>query len=401
MRSRHSCLLLAAATSALVALGGALEPAAAAGLTVPRHATIVIRGHGWGHGHGMSQYGAEGAARQGLSAQRIVRFYYPHTQAGTVGGNIRVWISADSDHNTTVLARHGLLVRDLAGGAARHVPTTGAPGKATRWRLSSGSAGGTKVSYLTDAWHTWRTLDGDGEFRSTGKLLRLVVAGGRVSYRGTLQSKAPIKGHPGRITVNKVSLENYVRGVVALEMPASWHQAALRAQAIAARTYAAYKIAHPLSSRAAICDTTSCQVYGGATAETSSTDRAVAKTAHQVRLYDQKPAFTEFGSSNGGWLAKGSQPYLVAKQDPYDGWSGNPNHTWRTTISDAAIERHWPGIGNLRRIAVTQRHGNGQWNGRIESMRLVGSTGTKALTGDGFRGALGLRSTWITFSVAS
>ncbi len=186
MRSRHSCLLLAAATSALVALGGALEPAAAAGLTVPRHATIVIRGHGWGHGHGMSQYGAEGAARQGLSAQRIVRFYYPHTQAGTVGGNIRVWISADSDHNTTVLARHGLLVRDLAGGAARHVPTTGAPGKATRWRLSSGSAGGTKVSYLTDAWHTWRTLDGDGEFRSTGKLLRLVVAGGRVSYRGTL-----------------------------------------------------------------------------------------------------------------------------------------------------------------------------------------------------------------------
>ncbi|HEY3528588.1 MAG TPA: SpoIID/LytB domain-containing protein [Nocardioides sp.] len=390
---------LAVATSVLVAGGAALEPAAAAGLSIPRHATIVVRGHGWGHGRGMSQYGAEGAARQGLSAQKIVRFYYPHTQAGTVGGNVTVWIEADTDDNTTVLARPGLLMRDLAAGTTRKVPTTGAAGKATRWRMS-GRGTATRVSYRTDGWHTWRTLTGAGEFRSTGKPLTLLVAGDRVSYRGTLQSIGPVTGHPGRITVNKVSLENYVRGVLAREMPSSWHQAALRAQAIAARTYAAYKVAHPLSSRAALCDTSDCQVYGGTAAETPSTDEAVAKTADQVRLYDQKPAFTEFSSSNGGWLAKGDQPYLVAKPDPYDGWSGNPNHTWRTTLSDATIEKRWPSIGNLRRITVTQRDGNGQWNGRIESMKLVGSTGTKTLTGDAFRGGLGLKSTWLAFGVS-
>jgi stage II sporulation protein D len=399
-RTTSLAAALVVAASALVALGGAIEPAAATGLAIPRHATIVIHGHGWGHGHGMSQYGAEGAARQGLSAQRIVRFYYPHTQAGTVGGNVRVWISADTDDNTTVVARPGLLVRDLAGGAARKVPTTGAPGKATQWRLSGGGTS-TRVSYRTDAWHTWRTLKGDGEFRSTGKPLSLVVAGHRAGYRGTLQSLGPVKGHPGRITVNKVSLEDYLRGVVAREMPASWHQAALRAQAIAARTYAAYKIAHPLSARAALCDTSTCQVYGGTAAETPSTDQAVAKTAHLVRLYDQKPAFTEFGSSNGGWLAKGSHPYLVAKQDPYDGWSGNPNHTWRTTLSDAAIEKQWPAIGNLRRITVTRRDGNGQWNGRIETMRLVGSAGSVTISGDTFRKDMGLMSTWLDISVAS
>jgi stage II sporulation protein D len=407
MRIRHSCLLLAATLTAAsltlvdgVATATSKSPAAER-ISVPDHATLTIRGRGYGHGHGMSQYGAEGAARQGLSAQRIVRFYYPHTRAGTVGGSVRVWISADTDHSTTVVARPGLVVRDLAGGAARTVPTTGAPGKATRWRLSGGADGGTKVSYLTDAWHTWRTLAGDGEFRSTGKPLRLVVAGDRVSYRGALQSMGPIKGHPDRITVNKVSLENYLRGVVAREMPASWHQAALRAQAIAARTYAAYKIGHPLSSRAAICETSRCQVYGGTAAETPSTDHAVAKTAHQVRLYDQKPAFTEFGSSNGGWLAEGSQPYLVAKHDPYDGIKDNPNHTWTVHVSAGAIEKQYAAIGNLRKIAVLERDGHGKWNGRIERMRLVGSTGSTTISGDTFRSDLGLRSTWLDFSVAS
>jgi SpoIID/LytB domain protein len=396
---RAAALAVTAAT--LVVVGAGTDPAAAAGLAVPKHATIVIRGHGFGHGHGMSQYGAEGAARQGLSAQKIVRFYYPHTVAGTIGGTIRVWLEGDTDHNTTVVARVGLEVRDLAGGTARKVPTTGQAGQATQWRLSSSTRGRTKVSYRTGAWHTWRTLKGDGEFRTTGRPLTLIAGGHRVSYRGTLQSLGPVKGHPGRITVNKVSLESYVRGVVAREMPSSWHQAALRAQAIAARTYAAYDAGSPLSSRADICDSSSCQVYGGVAAETPSTDEAVAKTAKQIRLYQGAPAFTQFSASNGGWTADGGKPYLVAEPDPYDGWSGNPYRSWRTTLTDSAIERKWPRLGNLRRITVSQRDGNGQWHGRITAMTLVGSKDSVQLTGDQFRTAFGLRSTWLRFSLKS
>src|SRR5262249_5741750 len=154
-----------------------------------------------------SQYGAEGAARQGLGVQQIMRFYYPHTTAGTFGGQVTVWISGDTDQNTTVVARPGLRVNDLSSRATLAVPTTGKPSKATRWRLSSGRGGATKVSYLTGAWHLWRTLSGSGEFRSTGKPLTLIVGTNRVTYRGTLRSMAPIAGHPQRITVNKVSLE--------------------------------------------------------------------------------------------------------------------------------------------------------------------------------------------------
>src|SRR3954451_877022 len=60
------------------------------GLHVPHRAVITIDGRGWGHGHGLSQYGAEGAARKGLTAAKIVHFYYPHTHAGRAKGRVRV-----------------------------------------------------------------------------------------------------------------------------------------------------------------------------------------------------------------------------------------------------------------------------------------------------------------------
>ena len=390
--------------AALLAAGPVSAGTSAPRLTVPGTATLIIDGHGWGHGHGMSQYGAEGAARHGLSAQQIVRFYYPHTTSGAQGGTVTVWISGDTDDNTTVVARRGLQVRDLGRGSTVRVPTSGKAAHATRWRMSGDGSGGTRVRYRTTTWHTWRTLAGDGEFRSTGPHLTLVLADGRqVTYRGTLRSMGPIAGHPGRITVNKVSLEGYVRGVVPREMPASWHQAALRAQAIAARTYAANGLGDPLSARAALCDTTSCQVYGGLSAEDPRSNQAVVSTARQVRLYQGHPAFTQFASSNGGWTAASpsGQPYLDAHQDPYDGWSGNPVHSWSTKVTSRQIEHHWPGIGNLTSITFS-RDGNGQWGGRVLSMTLHGRKGgsatSRSLSGDDFRLAFGLRSTWFRLS---
>src|SRR5262249_18276998 len=156
------------------------------------------------------------------------------------------------------------------------------------------------------------TLSGDGEF-SAAKPLKLVLPGGPRSYRGVLQSLTSTRSGsaPHRITVNKVPLEDYVRAVVPSESFPSWHQAALRAQAIAARSYAAYKTDHPRSDQYAVRDDTADQVYGGVAAEFSTTNEATTKTAGQIRTYAGQPALTEFSSSNGGWTVKSDLPYQV------------------------------------------------------------------------------------------
>ena len=222
-----------------------------------------------------------------------------------------------------------------------------------------------------------------------------------MTYRGTLQLRT-LPGTPAkqRVTVNRVSLDDYVRGVIPREMPALWHQAALRAQAIAARTYAAFEVADSTNHVYQLCDTTSCQVYGGMSAEFSSTNAATKATAGQIRTYHGDPAFTQFSASSGGWTSDGGKPYLPAQKDPYDGWSGNHVHTWSTTVTSGAIEKPWPSLGNLTGITVTKRDGNGQWNGRVVTMTLHGSKKDVDLSGDAFRLALGLRSTWFTLSAA-
>ena len=387
-------------TAALLTLDGGVPATATPGLVVPKGATVVIHGRGFGHGHGMSQYGAQGAAKQGRSTRQILGFYYPKTDTGHAGGKVRVLLTASIGQATTVVARPGLRVRDLAQGTTTAVPTGGKAANATRWRMAGDGSGGTQVSYLTGAWHVWRTLKGNGEFRSTKSALTLVLGGTHTTYRGTLRSMGAISRTTHRITVNKVSLEGYVQGVVPREMPSSWRPAALRAQAVAARTYAAYEAGHPYDPRFSLCDSTSCQVYGGLTAEVASTNQATAATAGQIRTYQGSPAFTQFSASNGGWLAAGSQPYLVAKRDPYDTGAVDPYASWKVRVTARRIQQTWPALGRLTSIEVTSRDGNGEWGGRIQTLTLHGSQADKHLSGDDFRGGLGLRSTWLGFAIA-
>ena len=389
----------AVVAAALLTLDGGAPATAAPGLVVPKGATIVVHGRGFGHGHGMSQYGAQGAAKQGMSTGQILGFYYPRTVGGHAGGKVRVLLTAGIGKATTVVARPGLRVRDLAQGTTTSVPTSGKPAAATRWRMSGDGSGGTQVAYLTGAWHVWRTLKGDGEFRSTGQPLTLVLGTARTTYRGTLRSMAPISRTTHRIIVNKVSLEGYVQGVVPREMPSSWRPAALRAQAVAARTYAAYEVGNSYDPRFNLCDSTSCQVYGGRSAEVASTNRATAATAGQVRTYDGQPAFTQFSASNGGWLAAGGHPYLVAKRDPYDTGAVDPYASWKTRVTARRIQQTWPALGRLRSIEVRARDGNGTWGGRIAKLTLHGTQADRRLTGEGFRSALALRSTWLSFTI--
>ena len=139
---------------------------------------------------------------------------------------------------------------------------------------------------------------------------------GNRTYRGALRSATPVPGGTARDTVNVLTMDDYVRGVIPTEMPASWQPEAVKAQAVAARTYATWSRSQYPTRYYQICDTSYCQVYGGLGAEDARSNAAVTATARQILTYDGKPAFTQFSSSSGGWTSAGSVPYLAAKRRP-------------------------------------------------------------------------------------
>jgi len=366
-------------SAGLVVAAVAWAPHASAGVDGVR-----VSGHGYGHGIGMSQYGAYGAARQGLSHRRILAFYYPGTTRGRADGRIRVQLSTDTDGDVVVEPRGALRVRDLGSGRTRSLPDNGA----RLWRLKTNGDGDTLVGYR-DArqWRFLTRLAGRGELDARGAVLALHTPSGVRRYRGALRLA-------GGQTVNVLGLDNYLKGVVPTEMPASWHPQALRAQAVAARSYAAWERRNPRGQHFDVFDTVASQVYGGYAAEAAPTNRAVDATTGEVRSFRGGPAFTQFSSSNGGFSAPGSQPYLRARRDPYDGWSGNPNHDWSTRVAASSIEARWPGIGDLRGVRVVRRDGHGEWGGRAVTVRITGSRGSTSVSGPDVRFALGLRSHW-------
>jgi len=358
-----------------------------------RAVSVTFEGRGYGHGRGMSQWGAHDAAEQGRGWKQILRFYYPRTKIARKGGLIRVEITGDtSRRNTIVLDRPGLKVKALKSGRTWKPRKT-----AGRWRISAAAGGKSVVSYHQGRkWHRWKRITGDAEFSAGRNPLTLLKPGGRTAYRGKLRNTA-VGGH--RATVNVLPLDHYLKGVVPQEVPASWPRHAVRAQAVAARTYAAFQRA----DRGTICDTTSCQVYGGYSAEHPDANAAIKATARRVLTFRGGLAFTEFSASNGGWTTQGevhgqTVPYLPAKQDPYD----HSYRGWKATFTGNEITRHWNGLGTLQSIQVLSRNGHGAWNGRVERLRVTGSTGKSIeVDGDDFMLYVGLMSRWFKNPVVS
>ncbi|GAA1999982.1 SpoIID/LytB domain-containing protein [Nocardioides kribbensis] len=395
-----SAALLSVALLSVALMSVALPTRGAAAEEGERRAPIGgvdLAGRGYGHGVGLSQWGAEGAARQGLGAQRILRFYYPGTGRGTVGGDVRVLLSADTSDDVVVSARRALTATGSAG-SARTWRLAEARPEASRWRITAAADGDSLVSSQTSGgpWKRWRVLPGQAQFAAGGAPVRLHTPAGAVDYRGALRSAA---SGSGRDTVNVVALESYLRGVVPAEVIAStWDPDAIRAQAVAARTYAAFeRAAAPGSRHYQLCDTAACQVYGGFSAEHPRADTAIRATARQVRTKDGKPIFAQFSASNGGWTRAGSFGYLRAKRDPYDPWRGNPYVPWpegTVRISDEALERALPQIGELTGVEVTRRDGDGPRGGRVVEVRVSGTDASSTVSGDRFRSFFGLRSDW-------
>lgn len=364
--------------------------------TAPASGQFTVRGLGFGHGHGMSQYGAKGAAEHGLSASQILATYYPGTTlASAAPTNLRVQLTGSPANDLEVAAARGLQLRSVGTGVVYGLPSLAGSAPISRWRLTP-SGSHTIVSYLdARGWHQWQIPGGatylatEGEFIAPNGAVNVVTNQGVLPYRGTVRLAAdPLGKWP---TVNYVGLDDYVRGVVPSEMPANWPAAAVQAQAVAARTYG-------LAGRAAgaghlfdTCDTTACQVYGGAQAEQPASNAAVAATAGRYLAFRGAPAYAQFSSSNGGWESSGGRSYLPSKADPYDTYPA-----WTTQVSNASIQAAHPEIGTLTQIGVVSRDGGGNFGGRVQQVLLTGSRSQTLLSADAFAAMLHVKSTLFT-----
>ena len=212
-------------------------------------------------------------------------------------------------------------------------------------------------------------------------------------YRGRLQV---LVGGSGLRAINHVGLESYLPSVVGSEMPASWPQAALRAQAVAARTYALRqrKPADPFDLSA----TVSSQVYKGVNAETPSTREAVLSTRGQVLMYGSSLANAVFHSSSGGATENSGDlwsqqlPYLVSVPD-FD--QASPVQAWQQRLEPEQLQQAFAEIGGAQRIDVLSTTSTG----RVRQARVSGPSGTLVVSGAQLRSRLGLRSTMVRFEL--
>ncbi|HMM95717.1 SpoIID/LytB domain-containing protein [Phycicoccus sp.] len=359
--------------------------------------TVHLAGRGWGHGIGMSQWGAYGAATAGLTWARILAFYYPGTAQATGWDRyaIRVQLSPMRGTPTAVRPASGLLVD--TGGCTEALPvstdTTGwrAARSGSSWVLqrrsvlAGGWVGATSTCPVAGAADiTFR----NSSHASTAAVTVITATGATRDYRGWVSTA--LSGSTLE-TVNVVMLDDYVASVVPGEMPASWHPEALAAQAVAARTYAAARLGS--SGAWDICDTTACQVYPGRSSEQASSTAAVTATSGLVLTSSGAPITAMFSSYNGGQTAAANAPYLIAQPDPYEARFATPSATWHVEVPASSLEAKWPAIGLFRELR-TQRDGAGRWGGRVTSVTLVGTAGTVTVSGGSFQSAFGLRSTY-------
>ena len=399
---------------------------------VSKRETVVVEpgvtfyGKGWGHGVGLSQWGAEGWAEgvvgPPLSGEQIVAKYYPGTTIATLpqpASPIRVLLSAPST---------GCVERTIQTSA--HVRSDS--GLRLVWELDENAP-----IYVAPAGHTLRAS-------SYGWGLSVVdITSGAVAYEGTgpvamfsADQAQPMRidekglayrdklvfeadGSDGLRVVNHVMPENYVRGSLPGEMPERWQIEALRAQAFAGLSFALWRSSgmHHLSYD--LRDDTSDQCYGGAGFESPRTDLAAMTTARQYLSYNGRPIRAYYSSSNGGaietnacvWsgdMAPGGmacgigEPYLQPAPDPADllasdAKGANPHRLWSRTFTgaelrDLAYEASGVDVGPFVSVDLSNRSAAGY----VLSVRVNGAYGSVELRGGSFlRGWLDLQSSLV------
>ena len=436
----------AAAVAGAVAAGSLAFAASPAGAQQAELApsVIVVEGRGFGHGNGLSQWGALGyAVDHRWTSEQIVQHYYGNTVRSSVSNpDIWVHLTRNDGNDLLVTSASAFTVAGhrFGGGEVVRIGVTsgnfwvrsnsgcGSRGNLVSDGLAASNRRGDRYVEALPSGSDY-SVDDQSQF-----LVMIVCDSGdtavesmRIAYRGSLG----VLDQNGPYSFNRVPLEQYLRGVVPRESRPAWGAlgdgrgiAALEAQAIAARSYVLSLAAarESLGRFTDTCDYARCQVYDGAARDGQALDHgsryihtntAILSTAGHVRVHDDGSiAFAEFHASSGGWTAgldEGSR--FPGVQDLGDSTAGNTNHAWEIRISRSDIEAAFPHIGQLRCIEVTHRNGNGAWGGRTRGLRVVGTDGVEDFEGysgvengrwgrwarDPFRRAFSLRSDWYRF----
>jgi SpoIID/LytB domain protein len=396
---RKTSILLVAAV-----MGPSLLAAAPAGAASSRPAgTFTFHGSGYGHGIGMSQYGALGLARKGWKATKIVRHYYTGVKVGQrqpPGDVIRVGLLQDAG-SAKLIASHGAfdlllqsgqVIETVPEGSRRTVEVTA--DKQYRVTRPDGTVVGDT---------TWGgPADPLGARREGDARIRIAEWGHEIAH-GDLRYEvsAPGKGH----LLAAMPVEDYVLGVA--EVPSSWPRAALGAQAIAARTYAYWRLAG--AERAGCgCDvfsTTVDQNYLGWDKESASGGarwvQAIHGTDRIVASYQSQFIYAAYSSSSGGYTENienvwpGSAPlaYLRGVCDPGDDVADNPNRSWQASFDAGAL------TGDLKPYTndIGAVKGFADWqlgvSGRVTTVTVQGTQGSAVVDGWDIRSGLSLRDT--------
>jgi SpoIID/LytB domain protein len=375
--------------------------------------SLTLTGHGFGHGRGAGQYGALGYAQGGWTSAQILDRYYGGTTDGTRDPNtpMTVRMTVMDQQPTVVFQERGQMVTNaddsLPGGRQNRTALWISRVAANSWEVWDGpSCQGPWTKRAANVNLPNVVMAPTVRNEDRGNALQLCEPSG--ARRWLFGDLVAVQGNDSKqYTSNTIPLDQYVRGVVPREMPASWGDnvggkgmEALKTQAVAARSYGLSEARYTFAKT---CDTTACQVYGGRAVqiggnftnlEDPRSDNAVSATAGHIRLLNGNVARTEYSSSTGGYTAGGTFPAVF---DEGDAVANNPYHNWTQTIPASTIEAKY-NKGSLQGANVTSRNGLGTDGGRVNNLRLTFSGGTVDVTGNDFQAAFGLKSNW--FSVA-
>ncbi|MDR1188822.1 MAG: SpoIID/LytB domain-containing protein, partial [Bifidobacteriaceae bacterium] len=401
--TRFIALLAGAGVVATVSLAADSSPEAAAA-AVPT--SFVLKGAGYGHGVGMSQYGAQEMAKAGWGTNAVLAFYYPGAsiQNQTVG-NVRVQLKQAA----SVVVRY-------AGAAGKLAPAGGSAASVAKGAAITLTVSGTNVvasgvgSAKTAAQFglTW-----DGASNCSGYVTVDGAGAGSAGYcRGSMTATV-INGQVNLIATVGLA-RDYIYGVA--EVPSSWEPTALRAQAAASRTYAA-KQSYKSACNCEVYSDTRSQSYTGRAKETEAggwgarwvsnvNATAPSATVGSLMLYGGAPITATYSAANGGATESsadiwgGSFPYLISKADPWSVKPGVPDSikAWTMTKTQAEAKAIF-GLADVASVAITAKTAGGS----AKTITAKASSGaSKTLTGaEAIRSAFGLRSAHFTVTATA
>ena len=398
--------------------------------------TVTITGGGWGHGIGMSQYGAYGRAKNGRTATQILEHYYSGARVTRVDMPPRVRVglleyrSAITAASTARTPEGGKIVFKLKG--SKSVIAEGGAG--SDWKVEPSTTGALRLfKNGTQIRRDGRSVFGSpdrplvAQYERFGSMIRMKEKG--IDYaHGVMQFDAfqtsRCDGGYCLRAIVTLSMQKYLYGLG--EVPFSWPQAALRAQVIAARTYAYEKISRLGQRRqpcdCAVYDSTIDQVYSGDAKRVPSGPywddwvAAVDATKKKVILYSGTPIQALYSSSSGGHTENNENvwggvalPYLRGVPDKADRNPANPNHTWKVEMRFRAFQSKLNaayGVGTVERFRLVKPFGV---SGRVTvvkadntgGIRIVGSNKTVRVSGWSMRSALALKDSLFRVAITS